>query len=808
MKKFRKGQLKRIFAAGMSLVIVVSLLGGCGNSGQQTAGNGSGNRTDDIMADGGSQADEQLSGSTAMGRYLEEAADLSESLSGYRNAIFKLEDGGVVLTDPMKNMRVSKDHGVTWESDGNTWLSEILDRGGFIDDYAVGADGTVGILYTYMESEDETDADESAGPDLEEEEKPWWASEKRELLIVKPDGTEMPVVFTVMDEDMCPSHIWISEQGRVFVGTQGSDLYEILEDGSSKVFLTLEDSPQIIQFQGSRMIIDGYGYDSLLIYDMESSEFIEDDTLDTFVNENYGDRAFNGGSWYDLYFFPGEDNILYLAGEKGVHRHVIGGSAMEQIVDANLTTFGNPTYRLLGMIALENNEFMAIFTDARLVRFIYDSTVPTVPGQTIKAYSLKENNTLRRAISIYQIENPDVYVEYEIGMEDNNGVTRDDALKKLNTEIMAGNGPDLLILDDMPVDSYIEKGMLADIAPLIDSMNGEGKLFERAVDTYRQEGKIYVVPCEISLPIMEGAPNYVSDINDLEGIADAVERLRKDHPGMDLLQICSPKGVMKQFAMVCAPAWLTESGELNREMISDFLTQTKRIYDAQMEGLSDEVIRQYEEENEEHIQYYEEMLEESDWFGRGTEEVYYVTGEKQIMTGVLGGAYTYAEITSVQRTTGFEDNVILPMFGQCKNVFWVDTLAGISAVSTQIDRAEGLLKVLLGDEDISGMGFPINRTAFESSLFPADFVSTDTAYSQLGFEYEDGSSFYWNIYWYGEQQADILKGWMQAADTPYVRNKVLEEAVYNAGTSYIQGETSLEEAVSAVEKSMAIYMAE
>lgn len=42
-------------------------------------------------------------------------------------------------------------------------------------------------------------------------------------------------------------------------------------------------------------------------------------------------------------------------------------------------------------------------------------------------------------------------------MTDDNGVTLEDALKTLSTDILAGNGPDVLILDGMPVDSYVEK---------------------------------------------------------------------------------------------------------------------------------------------------------------------------------------------------------------------------------------------------------------------------------------------------------------------------------------------------------------
>lgn len=77
-----------------------------------------------------------------------------------------------------------------------------------------------------------------------------------------------------------------------------------MEDGSSRLFLTVDGRPQLIQFAGSLMIIDGYDFPAPVLYDMEKDETLEDEVFAGFVKENYGDRGFNGGSWYDLYMFP------------------------------------------------------------------------------------------------------------------------------------------------------------------------------------------------------------------------------------------------------------------------------------------------------------------------------------------------------------------------------------------------------------------------------------------------------------------------------------------------------------------------
>lgn len=833
----KKVQYKKIIAAGMSLIMTASLLAGCGNSGQQTGADNT-DSASDMAADGSGQTGEG-SDSTAMGRYLEEVMDLSETLGGYREKLFVFEDE-VTITQPMGSMQVSEDHGSTWKTEEEEWLGDFFDKGRYVDDYAVGVDGTIGIVYSEMDSQEETageaadndetvDSDET-GEDAESSdensedteiaaqedsgdenfqmgtEEDFWGHSHKNALIVRPDGTQIPI--TLPKEEEGPQHIWITDAGKVFVGTDNEVLYEIAEDGSGKVYLALEDTPVLIQFQGNRMIMDGYGFDELLIYDMEAEEYIEDAVLNDFVAENYGDRNFNGGSWYDLFFFGGEDDVLYLAGEKGVHRHVIGGSAMEQIVDASLTTFGNPSYKLLGMAAMGNNEFMALFTGARLVRYTYDPTVPTVPNERIKAYSLVDNTMLRKAIAIYQTEHPEVYVEYEVGMAEGSSVTREDALKKLNTEIMAGEGPDLLVLDNIPADSYIEKGLLKDLGPFVDSLSGDEKLFDNIVDAFRQDGRIYTIPCEVNLPTIMGKEEYVAKMTDLEGITEGMEELRKDNPGKDLLMLCSPKAVMKNFVTASAPAWMTSDGEINREAVEEFFAQTKRIYDAQMDGLPEEDIQRYEQWDKENVEYGIERVEDQSYYMFGMDEFNYLLGDRQILAGIIGYAYAYTELTSMQKIKGFEDNVIVPMNGLCSDVFCVQTLAGINASSSNMTHAEGLLKVLLGTENITSYGFPVNQTAFEKELYPDDYESPDEIYSTLGYLDDNGNSFTWQIYWFDEDEANELRERMKTVNTPYVENEVIEEAVFNAGVRYMNGEIELDEAVADVEKSMAIYLAE
>ena len=76
----------------------------------------------------------------------------------------------------------------------------------------------------------------------------------------------------------------------------------------------------------------------------------------------------------------------------------------------------------------------------------------------------------------------------DVGMPQDSSVTMTDALKTLNTEIMAGKGPDLLLLDGMPISSYEEKGILADISQVIQKVDEKEGILDNIQEAYTKEG--------------------------------------------------------------------------------------------------------------------------------------------------------------------------------------------------------------------------------------------------------------------------------------------------------------------------------
>ena len=195
-----------------------------------------------------------------------------------------------------------------------------------------------------------------------------------------------------------------------------------------------------------------------LFYDMENEMVSDGDkVLQDFIMEKVGDEIGSNTDSYTIVMVQGEEKaVVYFACESGLYRHVIGGTAVEEVMAGNLSSLGDPMMSLAGMAVLPDNEFAVLYTNGKMYRYVYDPDIPTIPDQQVGIYSLTENYAIRQAVSLFQKQHPEVYVRYEIGMTAGSGMIKEDAVKNLNTKIMSGSGPDLLVLDGLPRSSYRE----------------------------------------------------------------------------------------------------------------------------------------------------------------------------------------------------------------------------------------------------------------------------------------------------------------------------------------------------------------
>lgn len=204
-----------------------------------------------------------------------------------------------------------------------------------------------------------------------------------------------------------------------------------------------------------------------------------------FENEKYYCNVYRGLN-YD--FLINKGSIIYGVDlEKGYSKI------------ADLTLSDISTDYIPSICEIDNDHFMAVYSSIAddnyyLGYFTKTDKLESATKTTITIAMTSSDYSLKRAVAKFNSENNDYSIrimDYSAiyGGNDNNV-----AIEKLNTDIITGNMPDLLVTStDLPINTYINKGLLEDIYPYfendpdIDIEDYNTHIF----DLYSKDGKLY-----------------------------------------------------------------------------------------------------------------------------------------------------------------------------------------------------------------------------------------------------------------------------------------------------------------------------
>lgn len=798
--------VKRLLALCLTVIMMVGTFAGCGGGSAAStdesgasAEDGTGTKEDAQSGEvqtGGETTDNEP---TAMGRYVETAVDISENTSRSYN-ITVLTDGRLVILDETAGQLISSDGGASWEAVPIPGIDSMktFTENNYIFSMAAAPDGTVAVL-----------SSDNAAYDQKGEFDPW-------LHVAKPDGTMQKIdSLPIAADDSYAYGIYYSPEGELFATVVGSGtIYRVdVESGTLTKAVSMEWRPDLVQIQGDYMFFLT-SREGITIYDRKKEEWVEDSVLAEFMEENYKNEYYANDS-YSVYMTPGEDGVLYIVGKGGIYRHVIGGSVMEQIIDGALTSFSNPSMNMLGVAAYGENEFAALFSGGTVALYKYDASVPTVPENMISVYSLEEQDAVRQAIAQFQTENPDTFVRYEVGVSGMDAKATEDAIKKLNTELMAGKGPDVIIMDGLPVKSYEEKGILKDLKPHIDSLSRDAVLLPNIVEAFNRGGSVYMMPVYFQMPMVIGRQDDLAGITDLSSLVDTVKKIKAEKPEAEICRFFFEEATVRWLLPVAATAFIEESGGIDSAALSEYLSAMNQISTTALEGIPDDVRESYGWQKD----YYKEEKYMYEHFNRvGLDYDDFLVQGMELNVGMLKGVYDYQSGLSLKYCEGFEDVDMKFFDGMSEGSFEPSVLVGLSASSSHQEEAEQFFDIIMGTQVQSLLydGFMVNQTALQEQLSNQWTIfkngGTDKEYgepsSSVGGSYADGREFHMDIYMPTQEEFQKLYTLCSQVKTPYVADTVVENAVIEIGAQYLKGQMSLDEAVQKIKTRGELYMAE
>lgn len=715
------------------------------------------------------------SDSKAMGRYVEEELEYPEGMDS-RIGFTELADGSLYIFDDFGNAFVSKDVNKGWEETDSPISSEISEDT-FIINAAAARDKSCAIIYS--------DVDEGSE-----------FGYRMRYTYINANGEQknlnLPMDYTM--EDYIQG-IWFSPDYKLYGASVDNKVYEInVHNSSLKLLFDTQDYINNITFQDNLLI--GTGESRVYFYDLDKGVLMEEDSLlDQFVMDN----------GYPVIIAPSQEKqVFHIACSGGLYRYVLYGNAVEQVVDGSLCTLGNPAYEVVSFKELENGEYLVLFDGGKLIKYVFDKNVPTIPDKEIRIYSLEENKVIRQAAAAYQKSHQDIYVRYETGMSQDNTGTKEDAIKKLNTQLIAGNGPDVLVMDGLPASNLAEKGLLEDLSETVGKIAQKNPIMDNFLDAMNRDGKIYMLPARFRLPLIMGPKEYIDHINDLESLADTLEKIRGEKPEGSIMGIYKEEQVLELLGMVSENRWVNDKEEIDREAVKEFLTQTKRIYEAEQEGISVDELEEYENGS-----YYtgSTMIVPGD-------KAYYrsiQTNMQDFYTDKIWLAAGYSEnmildFTAVTSMVQEKDNLDYRILnGQQENSLLLNTLTAVNSGAREPEAARDFIVSLFTESwtDDSN-GFPTGVKTFEECMVNS---LEDNNYGAMTFDGPDGKLLVFNCYWPEEKDLGRLKDLVRTG-IPYIENTTVNETVYSIGVKVLKEELGIEEAVEEIWRKISVYLAE
>lgn len=506
----------------------------------------------------------------------------------------------------------------------------------------------------------------------------------------------------------------------------------------------------------------------------------------------------SGGIGEAFKFTKGKDDkSIFFCTNGGLYSHTIGGNLVEQIINGALTSLGNPKFSFISLAAVEDGSFLAAGTEGadtyKLFRYTYSKDTPSTPSKEVKVYSLKENAEIRQAIAFFQKENPDIFVTMEIGTAGDDAVTVSDALRTLNTNIMSGKGPDIIVLDGMPVKSYLEKGLLTDLTEILNKVEYAEGIIPSIKNTYANGEMIQAIPTRFQMPLIQGRKGDIENINDLTTMVEQIKKLKKENPGKGILGNDEPGDLVEKLYASNSAAWLKEDGTLNEKSLQELYTQLKQIYDSDKHTAAEEndmVMGEYGESSFYNI-------------NGGIGEL---VGEENLLNaGLISDFSQYVQVVSANQAMG--DGAVKLLNGQASNVFVPMAAIGISSKSTDSKTAGIFVEFLLSKEAQiinQGGGLPVNKTAFEEGIKTGGEGLGET----VPYLTASGENKEFRIVQLSESDIKELYAVAESLTTPALADNVIKENVKEQAEQCVKGNITSEEAAKNVKQKINLYLSE
>lgn len=394
-------------------------------------------------------------------------------------------------------------------------------------------------------------------------------------------------------------------------------------------------------------------------------------------------------------------------------------------------------------------------------------------------YSLTKNASISQIAMLFQQEHPELKVELRVGMEDEAALTRTDAIKQLNTELMAGGGADIIIMDGLSVEKYADMGLLQPIR----LEQPEEKYFKNIVETYHKDGTLYAVPIGFWLHAIQGPTDMPSEITSPTELCQWIFS-NADKAGLDGYEYTAEYNAYSQYTQFIYDAYadsIAQNGAADTKALEAYMDICGKLAEKSAQGLSEE-------------NYFTNSILP------GAVEIHY-NDKVKVSAGMVLDAMDLAALIEEQKNEEAEYS-LYPMYQPCN-------ILAVNANTAHADMARKFVGFSLGDsaQKMSVSYFhPVALERFRSTAQGEGMdVDPDGLVAEISLEGEKES---FMIYRPTDDEIDSLEQEIKEIDNVFTDDVIMRNIVMEALQSYLSGSATLQDAVSSAENRINLYLGE
>ncbi len=482
----------------------------------------------------------------------------------------------------------------------------------------------------------------------------------------------------------------------------------------------------------------------------------------------------------NIYSTPGGDNEILLSSGDNLYSYDLSTSSCNEIL--NWIDCDIDSMNLQGIARLEDGRILAVnynFSEASSsTELVYLTETPASEAvqKTILTYgTMYLDSSVREKIIDFNKTNDTYRIEVkEYGLSDSSGQTQ------LDSDIVSGNAPDIIDLNNSNVDNYIAKGVLTDLYPLMDndpSMNRDDFL-ENVLTAMEQDGKLYGVIPSFSIQTLMGR---VSDLGDRTSwtVKDVAEILASKPEGTSFSDYTSREYLLQMLLMLDLDTYIDWSTGTCSFDSQDFIDVLEFV----------NTFPSVEELN------YDDSYDPYAKLADGTQlvtDLYLSDVQSYPSTAAMFGG---AEVRCIGYPTAHGTGVILN----------TSMAMGISESCEHKDGAWAFVSSLLSEEfqDNLNWQFPIRESSLDKQI--AKEMDPET-YTSGGMSY--GNSFSYDYQPLTEEQAAAIKEVISMAEPTGSYNTEIFSIISEEASPYFAGQKSAADAAKIIQSRVEIYVSE